>query len=138
YFWNSYLVNFGSWAPHIPGWLSPNAHRLPDPILLAGPGYFWTTLPVVIGVCAVMRWCERRWPSLGMVGLVTLAWVAAFVADLLLELPWVRTGLLAYPGTIHELSIWGGKTYQFPIYEAAIWGMVWAMLGALRYYRNDK
>ena len=58
--------------------------------------------------------------------------------DLFAELIWVRTSMYAYPGTIHGLSIWGGKWYQFPIYESVLWPMMWTAMGALKYFRDDK
>ena len=38
-FYNSYLFNRGSWATHIPGWVSPNGHLLPEPLLFTSLMY---------------------------------------------------------------------------------------------------
>jgi hypothetical protein len=46
--------------------------------------------------------------------------------------------LFAYSGVIRELSIWPGKTYQFPIYEGVIVGVFCSIIGMIRYTRDDK
>ena len=55
YFYNSYLINVGAWTSHIPGWLSPHAGNLPEPLFMILP--IFTCLFVVFGIafCAMAR-----------------------------------------------------------------------------------
>jgi len=39
FFYNSYLINVSSWDAYIPGWVSPNADHLPQPLFVSGFGY---------------------------------------------------------------------------------------------------
>jgi hypothetical protein len=54
------------------------------------------------------------------------------------ETVWVRAGLLAYPGGVHRLSLFGGTRWQVPLY--LILGVSLSLLGpaALRYFANER
>ena len=137
FFYNSYLISFGSWVEGIPGWISPNGGNLPSPLFMSGVGYL-ACLFFSIGITAAMRAAKRRIPSIGVPGLLLVAFVTAFFMDMAYEVFMVRTSLYAYNGAIHDLSLWGGERYQFPLYESVFWGFVWASSGVLRYFRDDK
>jgi Spirocyclase AveC-like len=137
FFYNSYLISFGSWVEGIPGWISPNGGNLPSPLFMSGVGYL-ACLFFSIGITAAMRAAKRRIPSMGVPGLLVVAFVTAFFMDMAYEVFMCRTSLYAYNGTIHSVSLWGGERYQFPLYESVFWGFVWASSGALRYFRDDK
>ncbi len=136
--YNAYFVNFGSWCELIPGWLSPNGSRMPEPILFDGGVYMWT-YPSMAAVCATaMRLAKRRFPSWGAPHLCLVALATVFVGDLIAEGVLVRTGMFAYPGSIASLSLWGGEWFQFPLYESFLGGGCIAATGALYYFRDDK
>jgi hypothetical protein len=137
FFYNSYLIGFGSWVESIPGWISPNGGNLPSPLFMSGVGYL-CCLFFSIGITSAMRAAKRRIPSIGIPGLLAVAFVTAFFMDLAYEVFMVRTSLYAYSGAIRGLSPWGGERYQFPLYESVFWGFVWASSGVLRYFRDDK
>lgn len=137
FFYNAYLISFGSWVESVPGWISPHGGNLASPLLLSGFGYM-NCLFFSIGICSLMRTAKKRFPSIGVAGLLVVAMVAAFFMDMGYEVFMCRTTLYAYPGTVHWLSLWGGERYQFPLYESLFWGFVWAAGGALRYFRDDK
>lgn len=136
-FYNSYLFNRGSWAAHIPGWVSPNANLLPEPLLFTSLMYATSGLVFAVLISALMRAVHRRRPAMTRAGLVGCAIAGAFVIDLLLELAFIRTGMYAYGGAVQRLSIFAGSRYQFPVYEAVFWMPVWGITGALRYFRDD-
>lgn len=136
FFYNAYLWNLGSWTSRIPGWQSPNGHLLAEP-LFAGSIYGWMLLTSML-TCAGMRWAKKRRPSIGVPGLILSAWATMIVFDFVLEVFFVRTRLYSYAATVHDLSVFGDKPYHFPIYESFLWGGVWAAVGVLRYFRNDK
>jgi hypothetical protein len=136
--YNSYMVNLGSWAPHTPGWLSPNAARFPEPLINWGALYAVTYLLSAVIGCACMRWAKRRWPTMGNVGLVLCGFLGIAIYDFVSECFFIRTQLYAYGGVIRGFSVWSGRRYQFPIYESIIFGACWTFTAALRYFRDDK
>ena len=138
FLYNSYLVNLGSWYPHVPGWVAPNFRNQPEPFLLTGPLYGWWFVLFAIAFCAMARRAQRRWPDIGRLGLFAIGVGILFVLDMLLEMVFLRAGLFAYSGAIRELSIWGGKTYQYPLYEGIFAGSVCALVGLLRFTRDDR
>lgn len=137
--YNSYFLNLGSWAGHIPGFVTPNIGKLPEPLLWTGIGYAAAGVGIAMACCAAMRWAKGRWPSMGKVGLVSVALVTGAILDLLLEVLFVRTEMYQYTGAVQWLSLWGGERYQFPLYEPLLWGAgVWGVLGAVRYFVDDR
>jgi hypothetical protein len=137
FLYNSYAVNLGSWYANVPGWVSPHAEKLPEPLLLSAPVYGYWFIICSSLFCAMARRAKRRWPDIGRLGLFGLGVAVLGVMDLVLELIFIRTGMFAYAGVIRELSIWGGETYQFPIYEPLLIGSVCSLMGLLRYCRDD-
>ena len=138
YLYSSVLWNWGSWVERIPGWRSPGGHLLPEPILFSGNAYFWLGPGASILAFFFMRRARRRWPQLGVIGTILCGLAGMVALDILAEVTFIRTGLYAYPGAIRSLSAWGGHRYQFPIYEAILWGSVWTTMGALRFFRDDR
>jgi hypothetical protein len=136
--YNSYLINFGSWAPHIPGWLSPNAHLLPEPIVAYIGLYGVPGVLVAMLGCWGMRVGRRRWPHMGKVGVFLCGFAVIGVFDLVLELFLIRAQMWSYPLAIRSLSVNAGTTFQFPVYESFLFGACWAATAALRHFRDDK
>lgn len=137
--YNAEFVNLGCPQCHVPGWMDTGAQQnLPEPMLFMAGMYVGVFTTSLLLVCRIMRAAKRRWPRLGTIGLIAIAWGLMTLTDLVLELVWLRNGLYAYPGAIRELSIFGGSQYQFPIYEAVLWGAMWGGMACLRYFRNDR
>src|SRR5438445_9813274 len=132
FFYNSYLVNLGGWDPHIPGWIAPNHQYIPEPLLFAGPIWGWWFLTFAVTFGFVGRWARKRWPTMGKLGIFAIGFLVLGLFDMVLELTFVRSGLYAYSGVIRGLSLWGGKTYQFPLYEAVMLSAVMCVPGMLR------
>ena len=135
--YNSSLINFGSWAPHVPGWLSPNAHLLPEPIVAYTGIYGSQVLLSLIGVWA-MRRAKRRWPEMGKLGQLLCCLGVIMLVDLVLEVTLIRTGLWSYAGAIKSLSLFAGSRYQFPIYETLVFGAILTASAALMHFKDDK
>ncbi len=135
-FYSAAFVNFGSWSERIPGWMSPNGREFPESVFSMSC-YGWLVIGSIV-CCYFMRRAKARWPRLGVFGVILVGYIGIALFDLLVETFFVRTGAVAYPGVVRGLSIWGGHTYQFPIYESALWGGLWAATGALRYFRDDR
>lgn len=136
FFYNSYLINRGSWVDHIPGWISPNGHLLPEPLVFLGAIYLWMGPIATFMACGAMRRIRARYPQATTLRTIVGAWAAMVLFLLACELFFIRTGMYAYPLAIHQLSIWGGHTYQYPLAELFIWPMVWVSMGALRSSRD--
>jgi hypothetical protein len=136
FLYNSHLFNRGSWVEHIPGWLSPNGHLLPEPLIFLGAIYLWMGPLATFMASRVMRRVRTRDPRASVLRTLATAWAVMVVFLLACELFFMRTGMYAYPLTIHKLSIWGGKTYQYPLAELFIWPMVWTSMASVRFFRN--
>ena len=136
--YNSYLINFGSWAEFIPGWL---AHKTggsyAEPIIWAGPSYVYALIIGILAANVLMRRLRSRWPNLGNVGLVAAAYAFIVVFDFLLELVMARVGAITYSGAIKGLTMFHGHYYQFPVYESFLVAGFWTALACLRYFRDD-
>lgn len=135
-FYNTHMIDLGSWSEHIPGWVTPNGSNFPEPFTFSLGVYFWMVLCTILASTA-MRVAKERRPNLSKVGVFLWGFAAMIALDLVLEITFIRTGVYAYPGVIRSLSIWGGETYQFPLYESFFWPAFWAAGGALRYFRDD-
>ena len=135
--YNSYLINFGSWAPHVPGWLSPNAHLLPEPIVAYSGVYGSQVLLNILGV-VFMRRAKRRWPQMGKLGQILCCLAGLMVVDLFLEVTLIRSGLWSYAGAVKSLSLFRGSRYQFPIYETLVFGALLTAVAAVIHFKDDK
>ena len=138
YTFNAALHNFGSWFNFIPGWRSPNAEHLVEPILFEGPVYVWVCISLGIAAAALMRKAKARWPRMGIVGLLGIALLAMGAFDVILEVFWVRLGLYSFAGVIPSFTLFAGEYYQFPLYEPVILGGVFVGFASVFYFRDDK
>jgi hypothetical protein len=136
--YNSYLLNFGSWTEQIPGWVSANASNFAEPVAFVGPTYVYACLGATMFICWVMRKAKERRPNITTMGLVLVALGTGLITDFVLELAWMRAGLYTYPGAIKSLTLFHGHYYQFPIYEALMFGSTLAAWACLRYFKDDK
>jgi hypothetical protein len=130
----------GSWTSSIPGWQSPQhpGAMFVEPLLFAPLFYVYALFPMTVAMCWVMRRVQLRFPNLGVVGLIGFCWASLALFDLLFEVGWMRIGIFAYDGAIPSLTLFHGHYYQFPVYEAVLWGAGWTGFTCLRYFKNDK
>ena len=136
--YNPYAPNLGFLSAEIPGWMSPNGNRLPEPLLAWAGGYPGFLLWMTFGGLAVMRFLKACFPSISNVFLVISGILGAMVVDMVLESLLIRfSGIYAYPGSIRSLSLWGGHWYQFPIYET-LFGAWVGTTSVLLYFKDDK
>jgi hypothetical protein len=136
---NSAFTNFGSWYQYIPGWLSPGMNRLPEAPLAWGLCYacWFVFFPMKAGA-KFTHWFAARHPALSLARVFCVAFLGFMLLDFVLEGTFLRTGMYAYAGTVHSLTLWAGHTYQFPIYEIATWGLAWTVYATLYAYRDDR
>ena len=145
FLYNTEFVNFGSWYRGVPGWISPNGHQVPEPLLgiftLYGPFFF---LGAVVG-CWLMRKAKEHRPTLRAVSLFALT-TAFFIGWLIVfEFVCMRFGQMwSYPGAARSgalgwLTLFKGTYYQYPVYvEGLFGGILMATFATVRYYRNDR
>ena len=137
FIFNTGGFQFGSWSPFA-GSIMPNSHLYSEPFIFEGIGWSVAVLPFMMFANWVMRKAKARWPQLGTFGLVMVCFGVLVGFDLALEIPWLIMGICAYPGAIEGLTLFHGHYYQFPIYEAFLWGGCWTALACIRYFRNDR
>ncbi|HKY92163.1 MAG TPA: spirocyclase AveC family protein [Nevskiaceae bacterium] len=136
--YSSAFYNMGSWSSFVPGWISPNGSRMPEPIFFqVGMYMFGITMGCML-CFAAMRAAKRRWPSLNAVQLVGIACLTGISFDMFLEFFWLRMQLYSYLGTIHAATAYDGELWQFPFYNFMIWGCVLGICGSLYYFKDDK
>jgi hypothetical protein len=136
--YNSRYLNAGSWLSQVPGVLTPNAHLVPEPLLLVLPAYGWAVFLAALLGCLIMDRAKRRWPGLGHLGLLGLTFASFAALDIVFESSLVWLHVQCYTGVIHNLALWEGTDHQLPLYEIAFWATFWTGMSALRYFRDDR
>ena len=138
YTYNSHMINFGSWANFVPGWVMPRGNLIAEPVVFL-VGAYVSIIPLQCWFMAwTMRLAKARWPGITTLGLVGICFLGGFTTDLIIEGAWVRMGLYVFSGTVHSWSLFGGEWYQFPLYNSIFWGGVLTMGACLWYFRDDK
>lgn len=134
FMYNGYTLNMGSWANYIPGWSYPNHENFPEPLLIMGGFYPIMFMLYTLAGC----WLMRKTEGMRLSSRLFLLFFMMAMLDLIQENLFMRTGVFAYPGVIRSMSIFPGTVYQWPLYEAAIFGIVYAGFTCLRYFKDDK
>jgi hypothetical protein len=138
FFFNSYYFNRGSWLGHIPGVLTPNAHRLADLPFVEVPLY-GCFIGVCVGGCALMRWIRRRRPQTSNVALVLWTWAAVCVFILVFEeLLILRTGVAMWEAT-PPLTFFDGTRFEMSLFpDPVFWGGFITAMVALRFFSQNR
>jgi hypothetical protein len=121
--YNSHYFNRGSWSEFVPFWVSPNGSKMPEPLLWQAGCYLIMQPQLVMFTMWVMRLAQRRWPRMGMAGVLLFAFLACGTFNSINELILVRGEVFAYAGVVHRWSLFAGTQYQFPIYEGYVWAI---------------
>jgi Spirocyclase AveC-like len=138
--YNSGMVNFGAWANGAwPGWVSPNANRLPEPVFVTMPGYTALVFSQVLLILFIVRKIKARRPTLSPLAVWPILFVGLVIIDTIIESILLRMGIYAYPGGIRWLTLYSGHTYQLPMTEPVFFaGFGLGAIAALSYFRNDR
>jgi hypothetical protein len=139
-FYNSHLVNRGAWANGAwPTWTSPQANKLPEPLLIVPPAYTALVFSQVLVILWLLRKAKSRWPGMGIAGTVLTIVVGLTLTDTLVEGSVLRTGVYAYPGGIRAITLFAGETYQIPMSETVLFGgFSLGAIACLSYFRDDR
>lgn len=136
--YNSEFINFGNWINSLPGWIAPNVNLIGEPPIWTFSIYVYLVFGRTILACALMRKAQTRWPGITPLRLI-MGCIGVYVAFFAIFEPFLlRIGFYAYPSAIKGLTFNYGKYYQFPIYEALLWGSLNASWACIRYFRDDK
>lgn len=137
--YNSYAVNMGAWTQGSwPSWTSPNGHLLPEPLLVTVPGYLCFVFFMAVFPCWLLNKIKARYPGMGFGSMVLFLILGVMIMDTVIEIILLRTGVYAYPAGIREVTLFAGKTYQFPLTEALTFGGAVSVVALIRYFVNDK
>jgi len=137
--YNAYAFNLGFLSNNIPGWMSPRGELLPEPLIAWTGGYPAFLIWGCLSGLAAMRFAKAKVPTISNLPLALIGVVAVMTFDMLLEMALIRgSALYAYPGSIRAVSINAGHWYQFPIYEALLFGGWWGLCAVLLYFKDDK
>ncbi|BBY80218.1 spirocyclase AveC family protein [Mycolicibacterium pulveris] len=138
--YNSHLVNRGAWANGSwPTWTSPNANKLPEPLLIVPPAYTALVFSQVVVILWLLRKAKDRWPRMNVVGTIAVIVVGLTLTDTLVEGLVLRTGVYAYPGGIRAITLFAGETYQLPLSETVLFGgFALGAIACLSHFRNDR
>jgi hypothetical protein len=136
--YNSVLWNWGSWGPHVPGWIAANSSKAAETPFYIVPWLAYGMFGGIVLACFVMRKAKERWPQIGTLRIVLVAFITLATVDFVAENLYLHLGLYSFTGVIRSLTIFYGKYYQFPLYESLIWGAAWTGMASVRYFKNDK
>lgn len=131
FYYSSNFVNVESWLGHVPGQIAPYVNLTPQPILWELCTYAGVFLAFTLLLAAFWRRLQSRYRAAPAPVLFAATLALAVLLDLALELPFCRTGLFAYPAATGALSVWGGRTYQFPLVECLGASLFWTAAAAL-------
>jgi hypothetical protein len=135
--YSSVQLNLGSWTSQIPGWTSPNAHRMPEPLVGIGGLYLWGFFGGTVLCCLVMRAVRRRFPNIGTAGLIAVAIGTWFVLDFV-EVALMALGLWHYGGAWADYSIFPDSRLKFPLYEPVFVGLFLGASSCMRFFLDDR
>jgi hypothetical protein len=136
--YNSHYLNAGSWMSQVPGVQTPNAHLIPEPLVLVLPAYGWAVFLAAMLGCAVMQRIRTRRPETSNAGLVGLTLCFFLVLEVCFETILVHIDAEAYTGAIHDLTLWAGSDNQLPLYEILFWAVFWTGMAAFRFFKDDR
>jgi hypothetical protein len=137
FMYSSNWVNLRNWSGHVPFVVNPDAGRMPEPVLFIGLCYAFGFTLFLIVINAGMARAKRRWPHLSFTQLLVGTLVAGAVIDVVFELPMFMLRLWAFPGT-PDVGIFRHGATKFPLVEIVVAGVVFGLLAALRFFRDDR
>lgn len=136
--YNAYFINLGSWVGHTPGWMSPNATEIPQPLVWLPGIYTCWFFGMVVIVNWIFRKCRDKWPTISPVSMWFVAFFPTMVVGIFCEASLMIMGSHSYASAIRELSFNPGKYYEFPVYQGITASLLFTTWGAMRYFRDDR
>lgn len=113
--WNKHAVNWGTWAAFFPGHTGPTQYA--EALFWGPPMYLYFGLALAT---IQLKLIDRFRPRLGFGAAFIIAFIAAFLFDLIAESAIIRAQAYAWPSTVGWLTLWAGTQFQFPLYESLL------------------
>jgi hypothetical protein len=136
--YNAYFINLGSWVGGLPGWMSPNAENIPQPLVWL-PGVYTCAFFLMIWIAGgIMRKTRERFPEMSAIGLWFVAFLPMMVAGTLWEALFMVMGSHHYGSAIREFALNPGHYYEFPVYQGITASLLYTTWGAMRFHRDDR
>ena len=130
---NAYALNFGSWAGFMPGYPSPGQDRFAEGLLWAQPLYMYFGLLAAIGGCQILKLLRGRMRTASEATLYAVLFLTFALTDVVVEMVFiVHPQLYMFPGVPRHFSLFAGKIYQFPLYQALFAAVFATMVTWLR------
>jgi hypothetical protein len=136
--YNTYFINLGSWIGHTPGWMSPNADKIPQPLLWLPGVYTCAFFLMVIIVNWIFRVTRRRYPQMSILSMCIVAFIPMMVVGTLWEALFMVMGSHEYGSAIRGFSLNPGHYYAFPVYQGITASLLYTTWGAMRFFRDEK
>lgn len=137
--YNSALVNWGSWNAYVPGWLSPNAEKMPSPVFLYLGLYPVFFCGAVVLLVSLMGKAKQRWPLISDGTVIAVMFVLLGVFAVIAEAAWLRAGLYTYTGIYSPIEWWPDQSYKVPVLQLFFLdSAVLTCLACLVYFRDDR
>lgn len=133
--YNAHFIQLGTWAPFIPGYKYVSGY--PEPLLLAGGMYVWLCFSFSLVGCAFLRRLQAWRPNMSKAGLIASSVTGCAAIVFVVETVFIRTEIWGYPGASRFLTLWPGTRYQYPLLNPILAGLVFTVLVALRYFKDD-
>jgi len=130
---NAYAFSFGSWSGFMPGYPSPGQQHFAEGLLWAQPLYMYFGLLAAMGGCQILRLLRGRMRRASTATLYAIVFVVFVLADVVVEMVFiVHPQLYMFPGVPRHFSLFAGKIYQFPLYQALFAAVFATMVTWLR------
>jgi hypothetical protein len=120
---NAHGISLGTWSTHIPGFANPGQNQSSWGLLWCLPAYIWLGLGASLVGTALLARLRGRFTRLSTVGAYLIVLATFYVVFAVIENVWLRTQVYSYVSVPSSLSLWAGKTYQFPIYSPLLIGL---------------
>ena len=135
--YNAHFHNMSSWAPLIPGWVSPRAENFAEPYFLMASMFMWLFVGISVIGCWLLNKFKAWLPNMSQLGHIAIIFLLVGVFDFLMESLFTHTQIFAYVAVYSPLSFWAGTPDQFPIYESTGIAAVGTGAVLMRYFRDD-
>jgi hypothetical protein len=133
------FFNRGSWGNLAPGFMAPNQQLLAEPLLFLSGMYVWGGFGAALAGCWFLRTMRAKFPQLSMATLLVIMYVVfcagIFVFEGIFIIRIFQVYSIAGP---HEITVFDGQRYQYPLHEMALFGVWCVTMTSLRYFKDDR
>lgn len=133
--WNAHALNAGSWLAFVP--LHQGPTRYAEGLAWFVPQYLYLGIGLAAIECRLILALRRRYPGIANIRSFSIAFVAIFGVDIVIEQVFIRTRVYAFPRTWEAFTLFAGTPHQFPVYESLFVAIYAAGFTYLRMSAHD-